>query len=92
MGAVTAYDLAATDLISSGLVLEEMPPDPAIAAETNATRTGPGAAYDWRAVIAVHRWRNAPPPGWWERAAQIQARTLVLERPTATFRRAAWKS
>jgi 3-oxoadipate enol-lactonase len=26
----------------------------------------------------VSRWRNAPPPGWWERAAQIQASTLVL--------------
>ena len=75
MGAVTAYDLAATrpDLIRL-LVLEEMPPpDPAIPPKPLPRRPDPGAAYDWRAVIAVHRWRNAPPPGWWERAAQIQA-------------------
>jgi pimeloyl-ACP methyl ester carboxylesterase len=80
MGAVTAYDLAATrpDLIRL-LVLEEMPPpDPARPPLPMPRRQDPGAAYDWRAVIAVHRWRNAPPPGWWERADQIQARTLVL--------------
>ena len=80
MGAVTAYDLAATrpDLIRL-LVLEEMPPpDPATPPKPIPRRPDPGAEYDWRALIAVHRWRNAPPPGWWERAAQIQARTLVL--------------
>jgi len=80
MGAVTAYDLAATrpDLIRL-LVLEEMPPpDPARPPKPMPQGPDPGADYDWRAVIAVHRWRNAPPPGWWERAPQIQARTLVL--------------
>jgi 3-oxoadipate enol-lactonase len=80
MGAVTAYDLAATrpDLIRL-LVLEEMPPpDPARPPKPMPRRPDPGADYDWRAVIAVHRWQNAPPQGWWERAAQIQARTLVL--------------
>ncbi|HEX3197474.1 MAG TPA: alpha/beta hydrolase [Propionibacteriaceae bacterium] len=80
MGAVTAYDLAATrpDLIRL-LVLEEMPPpDPARPPKPMPQGPDPGADYDWRAVIAVHRWRNAPPPDWWERAAQIQARTLVL--------------
>ena len=80
MGAVTAYDLAATrpDLIRL-LVLEEMPPpDPARPPKPMPRGPDPGADYDWRAVIAVHRWQNAPPPGWWERATQIQARTLVL--------------
>jgi pimeloyl-ACP methyl ester carboxylesterase len=80
MGAVTAYDLAATrpDLIRL-LVLEEMPPpDPAMPPKPMPRGPDPRAAYDWRVVIAVHRWRNAPPPGWWERAGQIQARTLVL--------------
>ena len=70
MGAVTAYDLAATrpDLIRL-LVLEEMPPpDPATPPKPIPRRPDPGADYDWRALIAVHRWRNAPPPGWWERA------------------------
>jgi 3-oxoadipate enol-lactonase len=80
MGAVTAYDLAATrpELIRL-LVLEEMPPpDPAVPPKPIPRKREPGAKYDWRALIAVHRWRNAPPPGWWERAAKIQASTLVL--------------
>ena len=80
MGAVTAYALAASrpDLIRL-LVLEEMPPpDPATPPRPIPRRPEPGVDYDWRALIAVNRWRNAPPPGWWERAAQIQARTLVL--------------
>jgi pimeloyl-ACP methyl ester carboxylesterase len=80
MGAVTAYDLAATrpELIRL-LVLEEMPPpDPAMPPKPIPRKPDPGAKYDWRALIAVHRWRNAPPPGWWERATQIQASTLVL--------------
>jgi 3-oxoadipate enol-lactonase len=80
MGAVTAYDLAATrpELIRL-LVLEEMPPpDPATPRKPIPRKPGPGANCDWRAVIAVHRWRNAPPPGWWDRATQIQASTLVL--------------
>jgi pimeloyl-ACP methyl ester carboxylesterase len=79
-GAVTAYDLAATrpELIRL-LVLEEMlPPDPAMPPKPFPRRPDPGADYDWRALIAAHRWRNAPPPSWWERAAQIQATTLVL--------------
>jgi pimeloyl-ACP methyl ester carboxylesterase len=80
MGAVTAYDLAATrpDLIRL-LVLEEMPPpDPATPPKSLPRRPVRGADYDWRALVAVHRWRNAPPPGWWERADRIQAQTLVL--------------
>ena len=80
MGAVTAYDLAATrpELIRL-LVLEEMPPpDPAMPPKPIPRRPDPGASYDWKALIAVHRWRNAPPPDWWERATEIQARTLVL--------------
>jgi pimeloyl-ACP methyl ester carboxylesterase len=80
MGAVTAYDLAATrpELIRL-LVLEEMPPpDPATPPKPIPRKPDPGANCDWRAVIAVHRWRNAPPPGWWDRATQIQASTLVL--------------
>jgi pimeloyl-ACP methyl ester carboxylesterase len=80
MGAVTAYDLAATrpELIRL-LVLEEMPPpDPAVPPKALPRKPDPGANYDWRALIAVHRWRNAPPPDWWERATKIQASTLVL--------------
>ena len=80
MGAVTAYDLAASrpDLIRL-LVLEEMPPpDPATPPKPIPRRPVRDADYDWRALIAVHRWRNAPPPAWWMRADQIQAQTLVL--------------
>ena len=80
MGAVTAYELAATrpELIRL-LVLEEMPPpDPANPPKPIPRKPEPGADYDWRALISVHRWRNAPPPIWWEYASQIQANTLVL--------------
>jgi 3-oxoadipate enol-lactonase len=80
MGAVTAYDLAATrpELIRL-LVLEEMPPpDPAVPPRPIPRRPVQGADYDWRALIAVHRWRNDPPPGWWQLADRIQAQTLVL--------------
>ncbi|HKX13964.1 MAG TPA: alpha/beta hydrolase [Propionibacteriaceae bacterium] len=80
MGALAAYQLAATrpDLIRL-LVLEEMPPpDPANPPKPIPRRPEPGADYDWRALIAVYRWRNAPPPSWWELAGQIQAPTLVL--------------
>jgi pimeloyl-ACP methyl ester carboxylesterase len=80
MGALTAYELAATrpELIRL-LVLEEMPPpDPANPPKPMPREPEPGADYDWRALIAVYRWRNAPPPTWWELASQIQANTLVL--------------
>jgi pimeloyl-ACP methyl ester carboxylesterase len=79
-GALTAYLLAATrpDLIRL-LVLEEMPPpDPANPPKPIPRRPEPGADYDWRALIALLRWRNAPPPSWWELASGIQANTLVL--------------
>ena len=80
MGALVAYQLAATrpDLIRL-LVLEEMPPaDPANPPKTIPRESEPRADYDWRALIAVHRWRNAPPPAWRELASQIQANTLML--------------
>jgi pimeloyl-ACP methyl ester carboxylesterase len=80
MGALTAYELAATrpELIRL-LVLEEMPPpDPANPPQPIPQRRDPSASYDWRAVIAVNRWRNAPPPDWWGLASKIQANTLVL--------------
>ena len=80
MGALTAYLLAATqpDLVRM-LVLEEMPPpDPARPPRPIPRQPEPGADHDWRARIAVHRWRNQPSPAWWDHAEQIQAETLVL--------------
>jgi pimeloyl-ACP methyl ester carboxylesterase len=88
MGAVTAYQLAATrpDLIRL-LVLEEMPPpDPADPPKTYPREPDPAAGYDWRAMIAVYRWRNAPPPFWWDLASQIQANTLMLSAAQSDFR------
>jgi pimeloyl-ACP methyl ester carboxylesterase len=88
MGAVTAYALAATrpDLTRL-LVLEEMPPpDPANPQKIYPRRPEPGADYDWRAMIAVYRWRNAPPPVWWDFASQIQANTLMLSAAQSDFR------
>ena len=80
MGALTAYLLAATqpDLVRM-LVLEDMPPpDPADPPRPIPRQHEPGAGHDWRAEIAVNRWRNAPAPGWWDHADRIQAETLVL--------------
>lgn len=80
MGAVTAYALAARqpDLIRL-LVLEEMPPpDPAKPPRPFPRQHRPGDTYDWRAVVAVHRWRNAPPKAWWDMADRIPADTLVI--------------
>ena len=88
MGALTAYELAATrpELIRL-LVLEEMPPpDPANPPQPIPQRRDPSASYDWRAVIAVNRWRNAPPPDWWELASKIQANTLVLGAADSSLR------
>ena len=88
MGALTAYELAATrpELIRL-LVLEEMPPpDPANPPQPIPQRRDPSASYDWRAVIAVNRWRNAPPPDWWELASKLQANTLVLGAADSSLR------
>jgi 3-oxoadipate enol-lactonase len=88
MGALAAYQLAATrpELVRL-LVLEEMPPpDPANPPKPIPRQPEPGEDYDWRALIAVHRWRNAPPPTWWELASRIQANTLVLGAAHSTLR------
>jgi pimeloyl-ACP methyl ester carboxylesterase len=80
MGALTAYLLAAThpELVRM-LVLEEMPPpDPARPPRVFPRHPDPAGAYDWRAEIAVYRWRNQPPRRWWDYADTIQAETLVL--------------
>jgi pimeloyl-ACP methyl ester carboxylesterase len=80
MGALTAYALAARrpDLIRL-LVLEEMPPpDPATPPLPLPRQRQPGDDHDWRAVIAVRRWRNAPPREWWDMADRIPAETLVI--------------
>ena len=78
MGAITAYHLAATQADRVRLlVLEEMPPpDPAKPPLSFPRQPTPDT--DWRAIIAVRRWRNAPDGSWWPMAKSISARTLVL--------------
>ena len=80
MGALTAYLLAATEPnLVRMLVLEDMPPpDPAKPRRPIPRQPDPDADHDWRAVIAVNRWRNQPSPGWWEYASRIGVETLVL--------------
>ena len=80
MGALTAYQLAATEPnLVRMLVLEEMPPpDPANPRRPIPRRADPHSDHDWRAVVAVNRWRNQPSPGWWEYADRISVETLVL--------------
>ncbi len=80
MGALTAYYLAATmpDRVRL-LVLEEMPPpDPAKPPRPYPRQPHPDDECDWRAVIALNRWRNSPPKSWWGLANKIPSRTLVV--------------
>ncbi len=80
MGAVTAYHLAATRPERVRLlVLEEVPPpDPAKPALPLPRDPDPTGRTDWHAVIAAHRWRNAPGKDWWGFANVIPAKTLVI--------------
>jgi len=80
MGALTAYLLAATqpELVRM-LVLEEIPPpDAAVPPRPVPRRPRPGGSYDWRAELAVNRWRNADHPEWWGYAEQVGVESLVL--------------
>jgi pimeloyl-ACP methyl ester carboxylesterase len=80
MGAVTAYYLAATmpERIRL-LVLEEMPaPDPAKPPRPYPREPFPDGEVDWKAVIALNRWRNNPPKSWWGLAGKIPSKTLML--------------
>lgn len=80
MGAVTAFNLAATqpDRVRL-LVLEDMPPpDPAKPPREFPRDPDPDDETDWKAVIADYRWLNAPDRSWWDLANQIPAKTLVV--------------
>lgn len=80
MGAAVAFLLAAgrPELVRL-LVLEEMPP-PDAAEPPRPLPLGPDPQEqtDWRAVIAMHRWRNADHPDWWEMAKTTEVDTLML--------------
>ncbi len=80
MGALTAYELAASrpDLVRL-LVLEEIPA-PVPAHPPRRVPRGPHwlGRWDWRAEASVNRWRNAPPRQWWELADRITATTMVI--------------
>ncbi len=87
MGAVLAYEIAATrpDLIRL-LVLDEMPPpDPAKPPRPLPRRSYPDDTTDWRAIIALNRWRNNPPASWWELAGKIQSKTLMISAKDSEF-------
>lgn len=80
MGALTAYLLAATqpELVRM-LVLEEIPPpDAAVPPRPLPRRPPPQPGYDWRAQIAVNRWRNVDHPDWWGFAERVEVPALVL--------------
>lgn len=87
MGALVAYELAATrpDLIRL-LVLEEMPPpDPASPPQPLPRQSYPDDSCDWRAVLALRRWRNSPPAGAWDLAEEISAKTLIISAEDSQF-------
>ena len=80
MGGVVAYQLAAThpDRVRA-LILEDMPaPVPASPRREIPEGPEPGEVTDWEAVAALRGWRNDPDPAWWDYAAEIRARTLVV--------------
>ena len=54
------------------------PPDPADPPRPIPRHSNPGDKTDWRAVIAVRRWRNNPPSSWWNLAEKIPNKTLVI--------------
>jgi pimeloyl-ACP methyl ester carboxylesterase len=80
MGGVTAYLLAATHPARvRALVLEDMPPPvPADPPREIPRGPEPGGSCDWRGVAELLGWRNDPDPSWWDFAADIRARTLVV--------------
>ena len=80
MGAAVAFLLAASRPETVRLlVLEEMPPpDAAQPARPLPLGPDPQEKTDWRAVIAVHRWRNVDHPDWWQLATTTEVETLVL--------------
>jgi pimeloyl-ACP methyl ester carboxylesterase len=80
LGALIGFLLAGTrpDLVRM-LVLEEMPPpDAAVPPRPLPMHPDPAAYTDWRAVIAVRRWRNVAHPDWWRLANEISVPTLLL--------------
>ncbi len=79
-GALVAYKLAATHPEAVRmLVLEEInPPDPSDRPMGFPREPYDDDHVDWRAEIALARWRNNPPKGWAELAEKISSKTLVL--------------
>lgn len=80
MGAAVAFLLAATEPERVRLlVLEEMPPpDAAHPPRPLPMHPDPEDKTDWRAIIAVRRWRNQAHPDWWRMASSIHIGTLLL--------------
>ncbi len=79
-GALVAYQLAATRPESVRmLVLDEInPPDPGDEPMSFPREPYADDHVDWRAEIALARWRNNPPKGWGDLAEKITSKTLVL--------------
>lgn len=79
LGGAVAYLLAATHPERvRALVLEDMPVAPASPQWEIPDGPEPGQVTDWQAVAAIRTWRNDPDPTWWDYAADIAAKTLVV--------------
>jgi 3-oxoadipate enol-lactonase len=78
MGGTVAYLIAEKEPGRiARLILEDTPP-PFPAGRVAAARPDEPLPFDWAVVPAIYAQLNAPDPAWWDRLAEITARTLFI--------------
>jgi 3-oxoadipate enol-lactonase len=78
MGGTVAYLIAEKEPTRIGrLILEDTPP-PFPAGRIIAEPPAEPVPYDWAVVPAIIGQLNDPDPAWWERLAEITAKTLII--------------
>jgi len=78
MGGTVAYLIAEKEPGRIGrLILEDTPP-PFPAGRMASERPDEPVPFDWAVVPAIIGQLNDPDPAWWERLAEITAKTLIV--------------
>jgi 3-oxoadipate enol-lactonase len=78
MGGTVAYLIAEKEPGRIGrLILEDTPP-PFEAGRIASERPDEPVPFDWAVVPAIIGQLNDPDPAWWERLAEITAKTLIV--------------
>src|SRR6202042_2301733 len=78
MGGTVAYLIAEKEPGRIGrLILEDTPP-PFPAGRNTSERPDEPVPFDWAVVPAIIGQLNDPDPAWWERLAEITAKTLIV--------------